>query len=184
MPITAQTFEAVALEDADGNWELHDGRLREKPPMSFGHNEAAWELADQLMRQLAKDTYRVFQNRGHFRAPGGDTYIPDIAVVPVALMSQFSLNPSRFEVYDEPVPFLAEFWSPKTGTFDIDTKLPAYQLRGDTEIWRLHPFRRTLTIWRRQLDGRYEQRICEGGKVRLHALPWVTINVDALFVAD
>ncbi|HEY7036762.1 MAG TPA: Uma2 family endonuclease [Thermomicrobiales bacterium] len=183
MPITAKTFELVALEDIDGNWELHDGHLREKPPMSFGHNESAWELADQLIRQLTRDEYRVFQNRGHLRAPNGNTYIPDIAVVPVALMSRFNVDPTRFEVYDEPVPFLTEVWSPKTGTFDIDTKIPAYRLRGDAEIWRLHPFGTSLTIWRRQPDESYQESHYEGGAVQLHALPWVTIDVDALFVA-
>jgi Uma2 family endonuclease len=182
MPITAQTFEAVALEDVDGTWEIHDGRLREKPPMSFGHNESAWELADQLIRQLPRERFRVFQNRGHLRAPNGATYVPDVAVVPVALLAKFSLDPTRFEVYDEPIPFLTEAWSPKTGTYDIDTKIPAYQLRGDAEIWRLHPFQRSLRIWRRQPDGHYEESTCAGGTVHLHALPDVGIDVDALFV--
>lgn len=183
MPITAQTFEAVALEDADGNWELHDGRLREKPAMSFGHNESAWELADQLIRQLPRERYRVFQNRGHLRAPNGATYIPDIAVVPIELMAPFSLNPTRFEVYDRPIPFLTEVWSPKTGTYDVDTKFPAYRLRGDAEIWRLHPFRPLLTAWRRQPDGSYDESSYVGGKVRLHALPEVVIDIDALMLA-
>ena len=31
MVISEQTFRLVALEDLDGLWELHDGRLVEKP---------------------------------------------------------------------------------------------------------------------------------------------------------
>jgi Uma2 family endonuclease len=183
MPVSEKTFESVVLEDIEGRWELHDGRLREKPPMSFGHNESAWELADQLSHQLPRDDYRVFQNRGHLRTTSGNTYVPDIAVVPVALMSRFRLQPTQFEVYDEPLPFVSECWSPKTGTYDVDTKLPAYRLRGDAEIWRVHPFRRTLTIWRRQPDGSYKVSDYEGGRLQLHALPWVTIDVAPLFVA-
>ncbi|MEA2527159.1 MAG: putative restriction endonuclease [Thermomicrobiales bacterium] len=184
MPITAQTFEAVALEDTDGNWELHQGRLREKPPMSFGHNESAWELAAQLLQQLGRHEYRVFHNRGHVRAPNGATYVPDIAVVPVTLMIPFRQTPRKFEVYDAPLPFVAEVWSPKTGTYDIDTKFPAYRERGDAEIWRLHPFEQRLTIWRRQPDGNYEESSCRGGTVQLHALPSATIHIDELFVPD
>ncbi|HEY7036760.1 MAG TPA: Uma2 family endonuclease [Thermomicrobiales bacterium] len=181
MPVSEKTFEAVVLEDSDGQWELHRGKLREKPTMSFGHNVSARELAYQLTAQLDRREYHVFQNSGHLRAPDGNMYIPDVAVVPVALMSQFSLSPARFEVYDQPLPFLTEVWSPKTGTFDVDTKFPAYRLRGDAEIWRLHPFKRTLKVWRRQSDGGYEVSDYEGGSVRLHALPWVAINLDALF---
>ncbi len=182
MAVSAQTFEAVVLEDTDGRWELHHGKLREKPPMSFGHNRSARELAYQLIPQLDHSKYEVFQNGGHLRAPNGNTYIPDIVVVPVALMSQFDLNPARFEVYDDPMPFLTEAWSPKTGTYDFETKFPAYRLRGDAEIWRLHPFKRTLTTWRRQPNGEYVETVYQGGIIRLHALPQVTINIDALFV--
>ena len=182
MAVSAQTFESVVLEDTDGRWELHRGKLREKPPMSFGHNRCARELAYQLVLQLDHSEYEVFQNAGHLRASSGDTYIPDIVVVPVALMSHFDHNPARFEVYDDPMPFLSEMWSPKTGTYDFETKFPAYRLRGDKEIWRLHPFQRTLTIWRRRPDGEYDEIASDGGTVRLHALPQVTINVDALFV--
>jgi len=172
MPVSEMTFESVVLEDVDGQWELHRGKLREKPPMSFGHNFSAQELAYQLIDQLDRREYHVFQSRGHLRAPNGDTYIPDVAVIPVGLMSQFRGSPARSEVYDQPLPFLSEIWSPKTGTFDIDTKLPAYRLRGDAEIWRLHP------------DGTYEESSHEGGTVQLHASPWVVIDLDALFVSN
>jgi hypothetical protein len=152
--------------------------------MSFGHTRSARELAYQLTVQLPHAEYEVFQNGGHVRAPSGDTYIPDVAVVPVALMSRFSLDPARFEVYEEPLPFVAEAWSPRTGAYDIDTKIPAYRLRGDFELWRLHPFERTLTVWRRQPDGSYEESSHRGGMIRLQALAEVTIIIDALFVAE
>jgi Uma2 family endonuclease len=183
MPVSEKTFESLVLEDPDGRWELHRGRLREKPPTSFGHNWSARELAYQLIDQLARDEYRVFQNGGHLRAATGETYIPDVAVVPIALMSGFRLHPTGFEVYDDPVPFVAEVWSPSTGTYDVDTKFPAYRLRGDAEIWRVHPFERTLIAWRRQPSGEYEEATIRSGTVRLHALLSVSIDLEPLFVS-
>jgi hypothetical protein len=38
MAVSQQTYERVALEDPDGRWELHGGRLREKPGMTWAPN--------------------------------------------------------------------------------------------------------------------------------------------------
>ncbi len=32
--VSEEAFRRVALRDPDGRWELHDGQLQEKPPMS------------------------------------------------------------------------------------------------------------------------------------------------------
>ncbi|GIW04313.1 MAG: hypothetical protein KatS3mg059_0933 [Thermomicrobiales bacterium] len=181
MPVTEKTFEAVVLEDPEGRWELVRGRLREKPPMSFAHNFAGCVLARQLLRQLDASRYQVLQNAGHLRAKSGDTFIPDLAIVPVALMARFRENLARLEVYDDPLPLVVEIWSPSTGSYDIDAKIPSYRERGDAEIWRLHPFERTLRIWRRQPDGLYAEQQVTGGIVRLHALPDVAVTLDELF---
>jgi Uma2 family endonuclease len=79
------------------------------------------------------------------------------------------------------MPFVAEVWSPSTGRYDVDTKLPAYQRRGDREIWRLHPYERTLSVWQRQPDGSYREFIHHGGLVPVASLPGVAIDLDALF---
>jgi Uma2 family endonuclease len=185
MWVTQETVQALVLEDTDGRWELYHGQLREKPSMSVGHNESAWELADQLSHQLSSREYRVFQNRGNFRAPNGSSFVPDVAIVPVEMIQRLRQTPRQFEIYDDPVLFVAEFWSPRTGTYDIDTKFPAYKLRGDAEIWRVHPFDCVVTIWRRQPDdGEYSEEIVTGGRVQLHALPSVTVEIEALFVGD
>jgi hypothetical protein len=63
----------------------------------------------------------------------------------------------------------------------VDTKFPVYRLRGDAEIWRLHPFDRTLRIWRRRPDGSYQETVVTGAKIQLHALPQVTIDLDEVF---
>jgi Uma2 family endonuclease len=74
-----------------------------------------------------------------------------------------------------------EIWPRSTGDYDVEEKLPEYQRRGDLEIWRLHPYERTLTAWRRQPDGSYTETIYTGGVVHPVALPGVAIDLDALF---
>ena len=51
------------------------------------------------------------------------------------------------------------------------TKLQGYRERGDAEIWVIHPYERTLTIWRRQPDGRYAEEIYRGGVGPVASLP-------------
>ena len=74
-----------------------------------------------------------------------------------------------------------EVWSPSTGEYDVNAKVPEYQRRGDLEIWRIHPFDRTLIAWRRQPDGSYIESHYAGGTVKPVALPDVTIDLDTLF---
>ncbi len=70
---------------------------------------------------------------------------------------------------------------PSPGEYDVDTKVREYQRRGDLEIWRIHPYERTLTAWRRQPDGSYTASTYGGGIVHPVALPNVAIDLDALF---
>ena len=79
------------------------------------------------------------------------------------------------------MPFVAEVWSPSTGDYDVEEKLREYQRRGDPEIWRIHPYERSLTAWRRRPDGTYEQTVQRGGTVQPVALTGVTIDLDAIF---
>lgn len=181
MPLSQATLAALVLEDTDGRLEIFQGKLQEKPPMSFGHNEAIWELGRQLTAQLSRNAYRVRQNAGHLFIANGDSYIPDVIVVPVDLIAELQAKPRTLEAYSEPLPFVAEVWSPSTGSYDIDCKIPGYQTRGDLEIWRVHPFDRQITLWRRQADGHYVESVVRDGTVTLHALPDVTIDVADLF---
>ena len=52
MALTAETYRRVVSESPEGIWELHHGRLREKPTMSFRHHDTSAQAAFQLMRQL------------------------------------------------------------------------------------------------------------------------------------
>jgi Uma2 family endonuclease len=85
----------------------------------------------------------------------------------MAIVAPERLHSLELEIYDEPLPLVA--------------KLPEYRRRGDTEIWLLHPYERTLTAWRRQTDGEYIESVYHGGVVLPMALPGVTVDLDALF---
>ncbi|CAA9537890.1 MAG: hypothetical protein AVDCRST_MAG73-1598 [uncultured Thermomicrobiales bacterium] len=182
MPVSERTYELVALEDPEGNWELHRGRLREKPSMSYRHNRGMMYLGIQLGQQLDPREFEVRVNAGRVRRANDTAYIPDVLVIPVSMIGPDKDRPDVLERYDGPLPLVVEVWSPSTGGYDVDEKIPEYCLRGDLEIWRLHPFERTLTIWRRQPDGSYDRTVVLGGRVSLMALPGATVDLDALWV--
>jgi Uma2 family endonuclease len=117
---------------------------------------------------------------GQVRGAAENYYIPDVYVIPMdLLLPQRGLR--AVEVSDSPLPLVVEVWSPSTGDYDVDSKLPEYQRRGDLEIWRIHPLEQTLTAWRRQSDGTYTEDRFINGLVRPIALPNVTIDLDTLF---
>jgi Uma2 family endonuclease len=171
MPVSEETFERVALEDPDGKWELHCGRLRSKPGMTARHNEIGIVLAFRLQQQLSFDLYLVSGDRGYVRFSPTRTYVPD----------EKREESDRLEVYREPLPLVVEVWSPSTGKEDLTEKLPGYQERGDAEIWLIHPREHTLRAFVRQPDGSYSETIFRGGAVRPAALPNVSIDLDELF---
>jgi Uma2 family endonuclease len=181
MPVSEQTYHRVALEDPEGQWELHRGRLREKPAMAFKHNDLMFELGHLLRLQLDREQFRVRVNAGRLRRSDETYYIPDVAVIPLDLVGPWRDRADVLEVYADPLPLVVEIWSPSTGDYDQDAKLPEYQKRGDLEIWRVHPYERSLTVRRRQDDGAYVETVFTGGTVQPVALPGVTIDLDALF---
>jgi len=118
---------------------------------------------------------------GHVRRTSENYYIPDVFVIPTELVRPLLERRDVLEAYDDPLPLVVEVWSPSTGDYDVDSKLPEYQRRGDLEIWRVHPFDRTLIAWRREPDGSYAESHYAGGTVQPVALPNVTIDLDTLF---
>lgn len=181
MVTTPAEYERIALADDNHTWELVRGHLRRKPDMTMEHNRAARRLATLLGRQLDMDEYSVGTESGRLRISTGTYYVPDLCVIPVSYMNQLGLEPGTFEVYDDPVPLVVEVWSKSTGDYDVEDKLAEYQLRGDHEIWRLHPYEHTLIAWRRQPDGRYTDETIRGGVVAPVALAGVTIDLDTVF---
>ena len=184
MPVTAEEYERIVLTVDRRPWELHRGRLREKPAMAFGHDDAQLKLTYQLFDQLDRSKFVVSPGIGRVARERSSYYIPDLYVIPVQHQEALRKTPRALEVYRDPLPLVVEIWSPSTGTYDIDEKLPEYMARGDREIWRLQPFARTLKAWRRRDDGTYDEVEFTGGTIELHALPGIRVDLDALLVTE
>lgn len=177
MSISFETYQRVALEDLEGKWELVCGRFRRKPMVTMKHGRTARRLLMLVASQLGWRDWSVGQTR--LRISSGTCYITDLAALPMSLVS--TLADDQFEVYDQPLPLVAEVWSPSTDGYDVDAKLSDYQIRGDREIWRVDPYGHTVSTWRRQPDGTYQEAVIRGGIVRPVALPGVSIDLDKLF---
>ena len=180
MVVSQPTFAQVALEDPSGHWELHCGRLRQKPALTYLHNHAGYWVSVQIAVQIDRRQFDVRFNAGHLAVPSGNYYIPDVIVIPAELAVAIR-ETGGLETYSAPLPLVVEVWSPSTGDYDNATKLQAYQERGDREIWLLHPMDRTLIAWRRQPDGSYVEALFREGTISLLAVPGVTVDLDGLF---
>jgi len=178
--ISEQAYRELALHDPDRLWELWDGVPREKPLMSMKHEDVASYLGAALITQLDRRQYRVNINGGRARLSPRSYYIPDVVVIPAAYKTPFEDDPRAFNAFAEPLPLVVEVWSPSPGAYDFETKLQGYRERGDAEIWFLHPYERTLTVWRRQADGSYVEELYRGGLVPIASLPNVVIDFDTL----
>ena len=173
-------YQEFVLAHHDSQWELVEGVLREKPGMSWDHGRIASRLARQLLVQLDEAAYEVRINEGRVRKPADTVFIPDVLVVPAAYGEPFIDRPV-LAILSEPLPLVVEIWSPSTGAYDIESKVPVYQQRGDLEIWLVHPYDRTLTRWIRQPDGSYETSVLREGTVVPVAVVGAIIDLDQLF---
>ena len=178
--LSEAAYERFVLSGVDGAWELHDGRLVEKPRMTFEHGELVVLLGHLLLGQLNRDDYRVVSEL-RVRRPAATILIPDLMVVPTAYREEFGGRPGTLAIFADPLPLVVEIWSTSTGGYDVDAKLPIYQQRGDQEIWLIHPYERTLTAWTRRPDESYVETVYRKGVVRPVALPDVAIDLETLF---
>ena len=182
MALSAEQYEHLILGNPDETWELVDGRLREKPLMSMAHGDAGVELVVGLRTQLDRREFRVSFNHARLKRTDRSYFVPDVVVTRVADFTGDRSSPRAVDAHTAPALLVVEIWSPSTGDYDIEEKLPMYRARGDLEIWWLHPFGRTLSAWRRQPDGTYAETVHHGGTITPAELPHVTIDLDALFV--
>lgn len=180
--MSEEAYQQFVFSGVEGQWELHEGRLVEKPGMTWEHGGIVTELAYLLRHQIARAEYRVFIE-SRVRRPTATIFLPDLMVVPTVYGEPFRGRPGTLAIFSDPLPLVVEVWSVSTGDYDVDAKLPVYQQRGDLEIWRIHPYERTLTAWRRQPNGSYQETIHRGGVIIPAALPGVTIDLDELFAA-
>jgi Uma2 family endonuclease len=179
--ISNEAYERLALAEPDQTWELWNGVLREKPPMTSAHEWLDEKLGFLLMFQLDWSAYQVRTNKGRVRHPEGSYLIPDAFVVPTGVVAPRLYLNDVLEVFEQPLPLVVEIWSRSTGEYDVKEKLAVYQQRGDYEIWYIHPYERTLTAWVRQPDGSYEETLYREGIVSPTSLPGVEIDLAALF---
>ena len=177
--ISEEAYQQFVLSGVQGNWELHDGRLVEKPGMSWRHGEIPILLGHLLLPQLNRVEYRVVTEL-RVRRPNATVFMPDLMVVPTAYSEEIRDRPV-LAIFSEPLPLVVEVWSPSTGEYDVDAKVPVYQQRGDLEIWRIHPYERTLTSWSRQADGSCLETTYREGIIHPVALPGVVIDFGELF---
>jgi Uma2 family endonuclease len=177
--ISEEAYQQFMLSGVEGSWELHDGRLVEKPGMTFRHGQIPILLGHFLLSQLDRDAYAVVSEL-RVRRSLATILMPDLMVVPTAYSEEIRDRPV-LAIFSDPLPLVVEIWSPSTGDYDVDAKVPVYQQRGDQEIWRIHPYERTLTSWQRQPDGSYQETIHRGGIVTPVALPGVAIDLETLF---
>ena len=181
MPVSEQTYLRLVQEDPDSKWELHCGRLWSKEPMTWEYIKLASVLGFWLQQQLPLDQFIVVEQAGQVRRSETQYYIPDVLVVPAAMVERLFPQRGMVAVFPDPLPLVVEIWSPSTGRLDVVDKLPEYQGRGDREVWLIHPYERWLRARVRQPDGSYSETLYQGGAVSRAYLPNVTIDLDALF---
>jgi Uma2 family endonuclease len=177
--ISEEAYQKFVLSGVEGSWELHDGRLVEKPAMTFRHGQIPMLLGHFLLSQLDRNAYAVVSEL-RVRRSSATVFVPDLMVVPTSYSEEIRDRPV-LAIFSDPLPLVVEVWSPSTGDYDVDAKVPVYQQRGDLEIWRIHPYDRTLTAWRRQPDGSYSESPYRDGTISPVALPRVTIDLETLF---
>jgi Uma2 family endonuclease len=149
--------------------------------MSVEHGGVMDHVLAFLYDQLDRNEYRIRINHARLRRSADTYYVPDIAVIPTPVVRALLEQPGSLDAYPDSLPLVIEIWSPSTGRYDINEKLPDYQQRGDLEIWYVHPYERTLTAWRRLPDGSYDAVVHSAGVVSPTALPGVEIDLDVLF---
>jgi Uma2 family endonuclease len=177
--VSEEAYRRLALSNS--RLELHRGHLREKPGMSVEHGHVMDDLLAQFYAQLDRGEARLRAQHARLRVSSDTYYIPDIAVVLISMEQTLRARRGALDAYDDPLPLVIEIWSPSTGVYDLNEKLPGYLQRGDLEIWFVHPYERTLTSWLREPVGAYAQAIYHTGLVRPTALPNVAINLETLF---
>lgn len=177
--ITEGEYEQIVLAKPIERWELVAGQLREKPGNSWDHSRVVSELIYWLYPQLDPRQHLPFIG-AHVRCTKGTVFRPDVTIVPVEYGREFAGRPV-LAIFSRPLPFLVEIWAPSTGDYDVDTKIPEYQKRDDLEIWRVHPYQKTITVWCRQPNGVYVESRHDRGGISLHALPDVSLALDDLF---
>lgn len=180
--ISFRTFAQLALEDAEGRWELVAGAARRKPPGSFVHGALVDALVEQLVPQVRGSLFRLSVNHARVMIDAQHVYLPDLVIVPRALTARaVRERPHALETYHTSLPLIIDVWTPPTAGFEIDTRFAEYQRAGTEEIWLVHPVARAITTWVRRTNDTYDEVIRAGGILRAARIPDLVLDIDALF---
>lgn len=99
--VSETTRRRLALADPQGQLELYRGQLRKKPGKSVAHGDVMMRLTEQLLRQLDRGAFHIRVQHARRRV-SPDTYsIPDIAVMPTAVVLALREHPSRLAAYTQ-----------------------------------------------------------------------------------
>jgi Uma2 family endonuclease len=180
--ISFRTFAQLALEDAEGRWELMAGGPRRKPPGSFLHGALIDALTEQIVPQLSGTAFRLSVNHARIMIDPHHVCTPDLAVVPRALSTRaLRERPNALETYHTSLPLIIDVWTPPTAGFDVDARIPEYRRANTEEIWIVHPAARAITTWVRRTNGVYEEVIRAGGVLNAARIPDLALNIEMLF---
>ena len=102
MHVTERTFEEIVLANPGRKLEMYEGQVREKPPMSIGHNRTQANLYLQLAMQLRKTVFEVRMSQAPVRRSARNYYLPDVYVVQ---RHPRGMQLKTFEEFVDPLPF-------------------------------------------------------------------------------
>src|SRR3954454_19488453 len=90
--MSEEAYQRFVLSGVEGVWELHDGRLVEKPGMTFRHGQIPMLLGHFLLSQLDRDAYQVVSEL-RVRRSSVTVFMPDLMVVPAAYSEEIRDQP-------------------------------------------------------------------------------------------
>jgi hypothetical protein len=119
-----EAYRELALGDPSGGWELVRGHLWEGPGMSVAHTRVTMDLVEHLLRQLDRNHYRVSVGLSRLRVLADTYHLPDVAVIPTALVRRLGENSRSLDAYAEPLPLVIEVWPRRPGSVTWTSSFP------------------------------------------------------------
>lgn len=123
--------------------------VREPPSPSVAHQAIIGKLYQQIENALENSPCRVYMAPLDVRLPkttDADDQIDTVVQPDVLIVSDLQKIDAR-GVRGAP-DWVAEVLSTSTASYDRTVKLAAYERAGVREVWLVHPFDRTLAIYR------------------------------------
>ena len=142
---------------SEGRWEILDGEaVAMSPAPSTGHQRLVVELGRQVATFLLGRPCEIFVAPFDVRLPETDESAdettnvlqPDLAVI------CDSSKIDDFGCIGAP-DWIVEILSPNTAARDHVRKRRIYERHGVAEYWLVHPGDRVVTIYRRDIEGRF-----------------------------